>query len=93
MDIHSEDRKDEMNITVGKWGNSLGVRIPGALAKELGLQDGSQLDLQNVSGTLTLRPVAPKEIEYSLEELLSQITPESLHRETDWGSTAGREEW
>ena len=82
-----------MNIQVGKWGNSLGVRIPGTLAKELGLHDGSELDLQQVSGTLILRPVVRNEIEYSLEEMLARVTPESLHGETDWGAPAGKEEW
>jgi len=33
------------------------------------------------------------EREYRLEELLEQITPESIHGETDWGSAVGREAW
>jgi len=82
-----------MHIQVGKWGNSLGVRIPGILAKELGLKDGSQVDVQEVSGSLVLRPVVKHRIEYSLEEMLAHMTPESLHSETDWGSPEGREEW
>jgi len=80
-----------MHIQIGKWGNSLGVRIPGALAKELGLHDGSELDLQQVSGTLILRPVVKEGVEYSLEAMLAQVTPETLHGETDWGSPKGKE--
>jgi len=83
-----------MNIHVGRWGNSLGVRIPGALVKELGLQEGSVLDLQQDAGTLILRPVAPdKRKKYSLDEMLNQVTPESIHTETDWGLPVGKEEW
>jgi antitoxin MazE len=82
-----------MNLQVGKWGNSLGMRIPVALAKELGIRDGSELDLQQISGSLVLRPVVKAEVEYSLEEMLAQITPESLHGETDWGAPEGREAW
>ena len=82
-----------MNIQVGKWGNSLGVRIPSALAKELGLHDGSELDLQQVSGTLVLRPLVRETVEYSLEDMLASITPETLHAETEWGSPVGQEEW
>lgn len=82
-----------MNIQVGKWGNSLGVRIPGPLAKELGLHEGSELDLQQVSGTLVLRPVLRDEGEYCLEEMLARITPEMLHGDSDWGDPAGKEEW
>lgn len=82
-----------MNIQVGKWGNSLGVRIPSSLARELDLHDGSELDLQQISGTLVMRPVVRPEIEYSLEDLLSKITPESLHPETNWGNALGKEDW
>jgi len=32
-----------MNTQVGKWGNSLAVRIPGAYAKELELEEGMEL--------------------------------------------------
>lgn len=81
-----------MTIQIGKWGNSLGVRIPGALAKELGLREGTELDLQQVGGTLVLRPVVKEEIEYSLEEMLARVTPESIPTETDWGGSVGKEE-
>ena len=82
-----------MHTQVSKWGNSLGVRIPGALAKELGLRDGSEVDLQQVSGSLVLRPIVKEGIQYSLAELLAQIRPETLHGETDWGMSEGAEEW
>jgi antitoxin MazE len=82
-----------MNIQVGKWGNSLGVRIPLAMAKELGLHDGSEIDLQQVSGSLILRPVVKEEIAYSLDEMLAKMTPETIHTETDWGAAQGNEEW
>jgi antitoxin MazE len=79
-----------MNAHVGKWGNSLAVRIPGTYARELGLDEGALVELTRVDGGLLLRPRKP---EYRLEELLEQITPESIHGETDWGSAAGREAW
>jgi antitoxin MazE len=82
-----------MNIQLGKWGNSLGVRIPAALAKEIGLHEGSELDLQQISGTLVLSPVVAADVKYSLDEMLSQITPESLHIETEWGAPVRSEHW
>jgi len=82
-----------MNIYVGKWGNSLGLRIPGAVAKELGLHNGSELDLQTISGTLVLRPVPTPDANLSLDDLLAAITPETIHEETDWGDPQGREHW
>ena len=34
-----------------------------------------------------------KKPEYSLDELLAQITPETLHDEIDFGKPEGKEEW
>ena len=82
-----------MQTQLGKWGNSLGVRIPGSLARELGLHDGSEVDLENVAGVLVVRPLARKRPKYDLEELLDQMTPESVHEATDWGTPQGKEEW
>ena len=79
-----------MKTQIGKWGNSLAVRIPGAYAKELGLQDGMELDISLTSDGVVLR--TPKQ-EYSLDELVSGITEENRHPETDWGAPRGREEW
>jgi antitoxin MazE len=79
-----------MTAQVGKWGNSLAVRIPGTYARELGLAEGAELELSCVDGGLLLRP---RKREYRLDELLEQITPESIHGKTDWGSAIGREAW
>lgn len=79
-----------MTTQVGKWGNSLAVRIPGAFAKELELDDGAEIEITRVSGGLFLRPAKR---EYTLDELLSQVTPENIHGETDWGKAVGREAW
>ena len=79
-----------MNTQVGKWGNSLAVRIPGIYAKELALEEGVELEVTRVDGGLLLRARKHK---YTLEELLAQIKPENLHGETDWGSPVGGETW
>jgi antitoxin MazE len=79
-----------MKTQIGKWGNSLAVRIPGTYAKELDLHEGVELEVTKVNGGLLLRRSKP---EYSLEELLKQITPENIHGETDWGPAVGREAW
>ena len=79
-----------MHTQIGKWGNSLAVRLPGVYAKDLGLTEGMDVEISLVNGGLMLRP-SPKE--YSLEELVAQITPENLHEETDWGPAVGRETW
>jgi antitoxin MazE len=79
-----------MQTQIGKWGNSLAVRLPGAFAKDLGLKEGMELDISLANGGLLLRPLPN---EYTLDELVAGITPENLHEETDWGGPVGREVW
>jgi antitoxin MazE len=83
-------REKAMRSQIGKWGNSLAVRIPGALAKDLHLQEGMDLEITLRDGSLVLRPPARQ---YSLEELVAGITAENRHGETDWGKAIGRESW
>ena len=80
-----------MVATVAKWGNSLAVRIPQNLAKEIHLAEGTEIDLGVVDGTLVLKPRSRKL--YSLDELINGITPENLHAEIDSGIAAGNEVW
>lgn len=80
-----------MVATVAKWGNSLAVRIPQNLAKEIHLAEGAQIDLSVVNGTLVMKPRIRKR--YSLDELINEITPENLHGEIDGGIAVGNEIW
>jgi antitoxin MazE len=79
-----------MITQVGKWGNSLAVRIPGIYAKELDLEEGAEVEVTRVDGGLLLRP---RKHAYKLEDLLAQIKPETIHGETDWGPAVGGEAW
>ncbi|TVQ64560.1 MAG: AbrB/MazE/SpoVT family DNA-binding domain-containing protein [Spirulina sp. DLM2.Bin59] len=80
-----------MVATVAKWGNSLAVRIPQNLAKEIHLSEGAEIDLGVVNGTLVIKPRSRKR--YSLDELINKITPENLHGEIDSGTAVGNEVW
>lgn len=80
-----------MVATVAKWGNSLAVRIPQNLAKEIHLSEGVEIDLGVVDGTLVMKPRNRKR--YSLDELINGITPENLHTEIDSGIAVGNEVW
>ena len=77
-----------MTATIQKWGNSLALRIPQAVAKQIHVQEGDSVTLRVSAAGLTLKP-APKHL--SLDDLLAQVTPENLHPATDWGSDVGRE--
>ncbi len=78
-------------ITAQKWANSLGIRIPKEVVDRIGISPGSELELQvfGNENTITLKAKIPKK-NYSLEELLTQITDENRHVEIDLGSE-GRE--
>jgi antitoxin MazE len=77
-------------MRVTRWGNSLAVRIPKALAEQTDLREGSEVELSISDGALTVRPRARS---YKLEELLDQITPQNRHDEIDWGEPQGKEAW
>jgi antitoxin MazE len=79
-----------MKTQIGRWGNSLAIRIPGTYAKDLDLKEGMDIELLLVGGGLLLRSQVKK---YTLEELVAKITPENRHAETDWGEAVGRESW
>jgi antitoxin MazE len=77
-------------VQVVKWGNSLAVRIPKAVAEQARLQEGDAISIKVLDGHVELR--SAKSIP-TLEELVAQITPENRHEETDWGPAVGKEIW
>ena len=79
-----------MKTHIGKWGNSLALRIPKGLADEAGLKEGGRVEVSLDQGRLVIKP-SPKT--YSLEELTAGITEENLHPETTWGEAEGKEVW
>jgi antitoxin MazE len=77
--------------TISKWGNSLAVRIPLAIAKQASLGEGDAVVLTlDRDGGIVLRPTRRK---YELSELVGRITAKNRHQETDWGQPRGHESW
>jgi antitoxin MazE len=77
--------------TISKWGNSLAVRIPLAIAKQASFSEGDPVTLTLAhDGGIVLRPARRK---YDLAELVGRITPKNRHGETDWGQPQGQELW
>jgi antitoxin MazE len=73
---------------VQKWGNSLGIRIPKSLAMKVGIEEGTEVDLDIEEGHLVIKPKST-----TLDELLSQITTDNVHTEIPTGEPQGRETW
>lgn len=72
-----------VETTVQKWGNSLAVRIPSALAERVAIQQGSEIQISVVNDREI--SLIPKKKAPVLEELLAKITPENRHAEIDLG--------
>jgi antitoxin MazE len=76
---------------IAKWGNSLAVRIPLAIAKQASLAEGDSVKLAlDGKGGIVLRSARRR---YELSDLVAQITPRNRHGETDWGPSQGKESW
>ena len=80
-----------MDLEIGKWGNSLGLRIPAVLAKDLGLVAGSAVRLHALKDKLIIEKAEPEG--YSLRTLLADINEDNLHSSIETGPTIGREAW
>ncbi|MBX3267653.1 MAG: AbrB/MazE/SpoVT family DNA-binding domain-containing protein [Acidobacteria bacterium] len=80
-----------MKVQIQKWGNSLALRIPRSFALETRVEQGTTVELTVKGESLVVKPLA--EPEFELDELLSKITKQNLHGETDTGKPVGREVW
>jgi len=78
-----------MRTKIQKWGNSLSVRIPKAVAEKVGLKEQDSLEIEVRDDKVVLLPM--KERDYSLKELLKGVTKKNLHKEIDFGLPVGRE--
>lgn len=78
-----------MQTKVQKWGNSLAIRIPHAMAVELGLARETPVELAVEDGRLVASPDGVPV--YSLAELLKGYAPGDRDEETDWGPAVGLE--
>ncbi len=80
-----------MHTKIQKWGNSLALRIPKALADETGLASDSSVEIRVVDGQIHIVPL--QDVRYELEALLDEITLENVHGAVDTGDAVGREAW
>jgi antitoxin MazE len=85
-----------MKVTVTKWGNSLGLRLPKQIADELGLVAGSQVELAREGTKIVAETGSRRRIpRYRLEDLVAEMKrlggrdaePETV----EWGPDVGSE--
>ena len=57
-----------MDLQVSKWGNSLALRIPSEVVRQLGLREGTTVEAQlTVDGSLSIRPAHWNRKAFALE--------------------------
>jgi antitoxin MazE len=77
-----------MQIQITKWGNSLGLRLPQALASQIGVAAGQKVEVTAEGNRLVIQAAASA---YRLEDLLTNMTPKAMSEAFDWGGDVGRE--
>ena len=79
-----------MKTKIQKWGNSLGVRLPKNITDQKALREGLGVFVVIRNNQIIIEPA---ENEISLESVLSEITADNLHGETEWSTARGKEIW
>jgi len=75
-----------MQATIQKWGNSLGIRIPSFIAKDLALKNGSSVEIIEEDDKIIIQASKRR----TLKEILELVTDENIHTE-QFGISAGKE--
>lgn len=90
-----------MNITIGKWGNSLGVRIPNTVTKHWNLKNGDILDIEIHEDEIVIKKPRKKTAKDIIAEfyhkpyveVLAMANSDQIEQDTelDWGENVGNE--
>ena len=80
-----------METRIRKWGNSLALRIPQTLARQLDLEPDSRVRLTVRDEGLAIQPMRRRPVH--LDTLLEGVTETNRHAEVDTGPPTGREVW
>lgn len=81
-----------MLAKVQKWGNSLALRLPKALADAADVHLDSSVEITVRDHMIVIEPLRHKR-SYDLDELLAGVKPENLHGEAEFGRPVGKEVW
>ncbi|GHU56249.1 multidrug transporter MatE [Clostridia bacterium] len=78
-----------MEAVVKKWGNSLGIRIPNLIVRDLSLKDGSFVDIKDTGNEIIIKPKRKNK----LTDMLNGINDKNLHEEVETAGPLGNEIW
>ena len=80
-----------MTVTISKWGNSQGFRVPKDILDKLNLGVGDLVNISQKDNKLIIEP-AKKEKKYSIDELVNNL-PKDYKASEEFSSKSGSEIW
>ena len=80
-----------MTVTISKWGNSQGCRVPKDILDKLNLEVGDLVNISQKDNKLIIEP-AKKEKKYSIDELVNNL-PKGYKASEEFSSKSGSEIW
>jgi len=78
-----------MEAVIRKWGNSPALRLNQSTMKTAEFEPEQRVTITASKGRIIIEPAHT--LEYKLEDLLAQMTPQNLHGEVDFGGPHGTE--
>lgn len=79
-------------VTIARWGNSLGMRIPKGVIEQENIKEGDRMMIEASEGTLVIHKIRTIK-KYKLQHIIGSFQPVEEAPEVKWGAPQGREEW
>ena len=80
-----------MEARLQKWGNSVGIRIPHSILKELNLKINDWINIEKVEDKVVItKQLTPK---ISLASRFNEYNGDNLAKEFSWDDATGKEIW
>ncbi|MCI9122799.1 MAG: AbrB/MazE/SpoVT family DNA-binding domain-containing protein [Eubacterium sp.] len=81
-----------MQVTIQKWGNSQGIRIPKAFLEALGMKENDLVELGRVDDHIVIKKASKKQ-DLTLEDIFKDYDEAYMAEDFDWGPPVGKEVW
>ena len=81
-----------MTISIQKWGNSQGIRLPKLLLDSMGWSETEKLNVTEDNGRIIIEKAAA-ETRKNIKELFEDYDGDYTPEEIDWGTAEGNEIW
>ena len=80
-----------MEARLQKWGNSIGIRIPHSILKELNLRINDLINIEKVEDRVVI--TKQKQPKISLRERFAEYKGDNLSKDFSWDESRGKEIW